>query len=112
MSSKIVQDLNKIASWNFSPRAVVLASDPAKASCNANYLTPAELLTHFGYISESFYPGHPKGLTLSQLYLRFFDFEEYNSTTRETFQEDIFSTIYQNRPSVQTIRKTYLDWKS
>ena len=45
----IIKDLRKIVSWNFSPRTVVLATDSARSSCNANYLTPAELLTHFGY---------------------------------------------------------------
>jgi len=111
MSSHIM-DLNRIVSLNFSPRAVVLASPKVKLACGSNYLTPAEFLTAFGYIKESYITNNLKGQDMKSLNLRFIDFEEFNFVSKETYRNDIADTLNSNKPDLEMLKNIRLDLNS
>jgi hypothetical protein len=50
--SEYIKELKKNIMRNFSPKVLVVASQPAERIIGANYLTPAELFSPFRDIKE------------------------------------------------------------
>lgn len=110
--SEYAKKLRRNISYNFTPKIVIVPSERAKRSINANFLTPAELMRPFSTVKEQYYSGIERSVPIQCPYLKFLDLEEKPRYREVTFRNDLNYLITKSRPDCELLKKLNVNWKS
>ena len=110
--SEYIKILRKNISWNFCPRIIVIASDKAKQSISANYLTPAELFSPFAKVNESYSSGDSRGVPIKAPLFKFQDIAEKPRYKEERFRSEVQKLLLRTKPDCEMLRNLEVDWSN